>query len=137
MLYFVPSASCCDVLDYVDCKASVNIYCRQTSLQCVSTGLGYQVTCNSDEFVKTVGFCSKVDGVSARFSGNANDVDALINRLQADVVSCQQLGELYVFCCESPLLKNGVAIDGKRVNVQIALSNNTVTVGSPLILGDY
>lgn len=137
MLYFVPQSTYNDVYNYADCNAVVNIYCRQTSAQSISTGLGYQVTCKVDDFGRTFASCSKVDGLSVRFEGNAEDVDAIINRLQATVVSCQQLGDMYVFCCESPRLQGGVTIDGNRVNVQIALNGGAVTVGYPLILGDY
>ena len=137
MLYFVPQSTYDDVLSFADRNAVVNIYCRQTSCESISTGLGYQVTCNVDDFAHTLASCSKLAGLSVRFEGNADDVDAIINRLQATVVSCQQLGGLYVFCCESPRLQGGVTIDGNRVNVQIALNGGAVTVGYPLILGDY
>lgn len=137
MLYFVPHSTYEDVLNFADCNAVVNIYCRQTSCKSIATGLGYQVTCNVDDFTQTLASCSKVDGLSVRFEGTAEDVDAIINRLQATVVSCQQMGDLYVFCCNSPCLQGGVTIDGNRVNVQIALSSGAVTVGYPLILGDY
>lgn len=137
MLYFVPQSTYSDVLNYADCNAVVNIYCRQTACDSVNTGLGRQVTCAVDDFTQIFAKCSNVDGLSVRFDGDLNDVDKIVNRLQAKVVSCQQLDDLLVLCCASPVLKGGVTLDGKRVNVQIALCGGTVTVGYPLILGDY
>lgn len=137
MLYFVPQSKYADIPNYSEYDATVNIYCRQTSCDSISTGLGYQVTCSVAEFKQTVSSCNQIDGVSVSFSGTADDVDAILARLQATAVSVQQLDGLYVACCVSNRLQGGVTLDGKRVNLQIAYSDGTITVGYPLILGSY
>ena len=137
MLYFVPQSKYADVRNYAEYNATVNIYCRATTLDSIDMGLGRQVTCSVDDFRKVVSNCNQIDGVSVSFNGSVEDVNAIINRLHATTVSVQQLDGLYVACCVSNRLQGGVTLDGKRVNLQIAYSAGTITVGYPLILGSY
>lgn len=137
MLYFIPKPAQNEVSNYADKGAIVNIYCRQASCNALDLGLGYQVACSVSDFPSTLAYCSDVDGFSVSFKGNSNDVSAIMRRLQAKQVSCQQLGDLYVVCCYSPRLQGGVTLDNKQVNMQIAYCNGAVTVGYPLILGSY
>lgn len=137
MLYYVPHSTYSDVLSYVNCNASVNIFCRKTSCNSVDLGLGRQVTCSIAEFQTVLSGCYGVDGVSVSFSGSMQDVNAIVNRLQATQINCQQLDDLYVACYTSNRLQGGVTLDGKRVNLQIAYRNGCITVGYPLILGSY
>lgn len=137
MLYRMPASKYDDVSSYAQYDAVVEIYCRRTTLSSVDMGLGRKVTCSVDDFAQAFAQCTNVDGLSVRFNGDVWDVDDIVNRLQAKVVSSQQLDDLLVICCVSPRLQGGVNIDGNRVNVQIALSDGTVTVGYPLILGSY
>lgn len=136
MLYFMPRSMYGDVLSYAD-DAQVTIYCRHTELSGIDTGLGRMVTCSVESLGDTLRSCANVDGLSVCFSGDMQDVATVIARLKADVVSVQQLGNLYVACLHSPRLSGGVIIDGKLVNAQIAYCCGSVTVGYPLILGEY
>lgn len=137
MLYFVPQSAYSDVFNYTDCDATVNIYCRQSTCDSIDMGLGRQVTCSVAEFKTTFLNCDGVDGVSVSFSGQWQDVNVILNRLQAAQVSVQQLDDLYVACYYSSRVQGGVTLDGKRVNMQIAYRDGTITVGYPLILGSY
>lgn len=137
MLYFIPQSTYSDVLSYAEYNATVNIYCRQSSCDSIDMGLGRQVTCSVAEFQTTVLSCGGVDGVSVSFDGSIQDLNAILDRLQATQVNAQQLGDLYVACYYSNRLQGGMTLDGKRVNLQIAFRNGTITVGYPLILGSY
>ncbi len=138
MLYFTPHSAFTEVFDYAaERNAVVNIYCRNTSIECINLGMGYQVTCSADSFCSVVKNCADIDGISVSFSGGLNDIAELAERLKAESVSSQKLDDLYVECFNSPCLQRGVTLDGKRVNLQIAYSNGVITVGYPLILGSY
>lgn len=137
MLYFVPQSSYADILNYTEYNATVNIYCRQTSCDSIGTGLGRQVTCAVADFNKTLLSCDNIDGVSVSFDGTVQDLNAILRRLQATQVSAQQLDGLFVACYHSNRLQGGLTLDGKRVNLQIAIHDDTITVGYPLILGGY
>lgn len=137
MLYFLPASPYTDVYNYSEYNAVVNIYCRQTSCEAIDTGLGYQTSCSVSDFQRIIARCNGVDGVSVSFAGTEKDVQAIVRRLHADIVSVQQLDGLYVACLSASRLQGGVILEGKRVNAQIAYRNGVVTVGYPLILGSY
>ncbi len=136
MLYFMPQSIYSEILCYAD-DAKVTVYCRSTLCSAVNTGLGYMVNCTVANCYETLRNCRDVDGLSVCFDGNEQDAEFVISRLNAQIISVQQLDGLYVACLYSPRLRGGIVIDGKLVNVQIALSGGTVTVGYPLILGEY
>lgn len=137
MLYFVPKPMQADVNSYADRNAVVSVYCRNTDLEYVDMGLGRLVTCTVSDFEATIANCDGVDGVSIAFKGSFGDIDAVVKRLNARNVNSQQLGDTYVACYYSSLIRDRAVVDGKEVNVQIAYRNGTVTVGYPLILGSY
>lgn len=137
MLCFVPQSMSKDALNYVQYNPTVNVYCRKTSLSSIDLGLGRQVTCTLADLADTLANCDNVDGISVCFDGTAADVCAIVNRLHAAEVNCQQLDDMFVACYYSPLIRERATIDGKSVNLQIAYHNGTITVGYPLILGSY
>ena len=137
MLCFVPQSPYADVFNYVNRNAVVNIYCRKTTCAAIDIGLGYQATCSVSDFKETLSYCEYVDGVSVSFAGTVEDLYAIAERLQAELVSVQQLDELIVVCYSTHRLHGGVTLDGKNVNLQVAYRDGTVTVGYPLILGSY
>lgn len=137
MLYFIPKPMQSQVFSYAEYNPVVNVYCRDTSSQNIDLGFGRQVTCAFADYKATLSSCTHVDGISLSFAGTDQDVQAIVNRLNAAEVNCQQLGDTVVACYYSPLIRDCITIDGKVVNVQIAYRNGAVTVGYPLILGAY
>lgn len=126
--------------DYVGRLAlsgKVNIYCKETTLQGFDVGFCQIVQCDASDLAKTLDSCSGVDGISVSFDGAQKDVQRIVTLLNVEALTEYQLGDVIVFCGFSNKLSGGVTLEGKRVNVQIAYSNGTVTVGSPLILGSY
>ena len=117
--------------------AAVSIYCRETSLDAIDMGGGFKVQCSSADYVDTVTYCKGIDGVSVSFNGTRQDVDELCQFFRLQVSSVYEQDGLYIVCGSSPKVKGGVLDCGERVNLQIALSNDIIHIGSPLILGDY
>lgn len=111
------------------------VFCRGYDGESFDNGVSkaVQVTDDVDEVLFA---CRYVDGVTAVLPAET-DVDRLLSRLHATVVFSQSLGSITEYCCISPLVKGGVSVDGSRVNVQIAVTDTAVYVGSPLILGAY
>ncbi|MDE6551327.1 MAG: hypothetical protein K2M44_07530 [Clostridia bacterium] len=77
-------------------------------------------------------------GISLRYPVDNSDVDALCAKLATKVVSKQVTSDgiecVYLY---SPLLTESVRIDGAAVNMQIAITDNYLIVGFPLIMGSY
>lgn len=88
---------------------------------------------------ETLPLCDGVMGVSAKPDGNADAVvDGLCRSLQLRIVRIERIeGGLTVFYAFSPMIAQFVRLFGTRVNVQIAVSDGVVRVGSPLLLGGY
>ena len=124
-------------LSEFDDSATVSIYCRQTSLDCIDMGTGYKVSCKADDFVATASACHDVDGISVSFNGSRDDALALLQFFRLNVISEFEQNDLYVICGKSPKISGGVTLDGNLVNLQIAYKDGVIHLGSPLILGDY
>ena len=76
MLYFIPRPMQADISNYAQYDATVNVYCRKTSSDCIDLGLGYQVTCSVNDLTAVLSKCKSVDGLSVTFAGTFNDVNA-------------------------------------------------------------
>lgn len=137
MLYFMPQSFDKVVARYAPSNATVTLYCRETSLNCIDMGMGKKVVCTFSDYSQTLAHCSQLDGFSVSFDGSFADVQNLLNKLDVTVIDTQQLDGVTVICGVTRRIRNGVFVGGKYVNVQIAYNRGAVTIGSPLILGDY
>ena len=74
-------------------------------------------------------------GFMLTFTGKKEDVDFLLNEAKIiKVENSDNVENFYAYTCG---LVHSVFIDGKKVNFQIAINKNTITIGSPIILGSY
>ncbi len=118
-------------------NATCQVFCRTTSASHTDIGFGKIVQCGGTDFAKVLAQCKDVDGTSFCFVATQNDLATLLNTLSVNVHTTQTLGNLTIVCGYSPKLTGGVILDGNKTNVQIAFDGNTITIGSPLILGSY
>ena len=124
-----------NIVSYFACADEYIVYCRMTDLPCLDNGLGKEVHSGGD-IEETLARCDCVDGVTVRLPVGT-DVETIVARLAVNVCSSQKIANVYVFCGYSPLVKGGITVDGQRINVQIAVTEYGVFVGSPLLLGSY
>ena len=76
-----------------------------------------------------------VAGESARFSG---DVCAqLIASYRAEVLFCEEACGVTNYYCFSPLLGAGILLDGRQVNLHIAVDGGQTAAGTPVIFGGF
>ena len=115
----------------------VSVYCRQTELDGIDMGNGRIVECRTDELQSVLEKCQDVDGISVSFDGSEEDVSRIVELLNLNVTHRYETCGIDIVCGQSYKINGGVVLDGKTVNVQIALKDGVVTVGSPLILGSY
>ena len=111
------------------------VFCRGYDGESFDNGVSKAVRA-TDDVDEVLFACRYVDGVTAVLPAET-DVDRLLSRLHATIVFSQSLGNVTEYCCVSPWVKGGVSVDGSRINVQIAVTDAAVYVGSPLILGAY
>lgn len=124
-------------VEQLSTSATVSIYCRSSDMDCIDVGSGKIVQCSVADFNNVLAHCKDVDGFSASFNGTVQDVMQIVKQFDLKVTSTLDLDGLLVVCGNSKKLTGGVTLDGQRVNLQIAYKDGTVTVGSPLILGEY
>lgn len=80
---------------------------------------------------------SNINGQSVSFCGNEQLYNMLISNLFNNIVLSEQVSN--VKCCYgyNNKLNNNINIDGQTINIQIAINQNKITIGTPVILGSY
>ncbi len=110
---------------FYDCD-TFTVYAQGQS----SNGVGAEL----DRAQARQAICGSCDGISV---GTNLTLLQASQRLNMDIYDVMQFDNLTVVCGYSSLLKGGIVIDGKLVNVQLACCNGQTIIGSPLILGSY
>lgn len=117
--------------------ATCYVYCKQTTEQAVNVGFGYIVKCSPSELTSVISNCTGVDGVSVSFSATKAQFYDIADKCGFTFCKEEQFAELITICGYSPKFCGGVFMDGNKINLQIAYSDGTVHIGSPLILGSF
>lgn len=64
-------------------------------------------------------------------------LDDVLQLLKADVVEKSEIGGLNLIYAYSPFYQDNITMDGKKVNVQLALKGDEIIAGFPIILTGY
>jgi len=105
----------------------------------VQSGNGFLINCDNNLASEIYNSLNKeyLQGESFSFSGDVQDVYSILSNLNVTQNKVEQFSDLYIVYGYSPLLENSVEVDGEQINIQVALRENIVTIGTPLILGSY
>ena len=105
----------------------------------VKNGNGFVVTCQAKHAKNILNNLNndKIQGESFCFKGQFDDAFKILSSLNAKIVFEEKFDEFSVFYAYSPKLDNIIYIDSKKINIQIAYKNETITVGTPVILGSF
>lgn len=77
----------------------------------------------------------ETSGESTVYAGDA--ADELRERFQAEVLFCETACGIVNEYCYSPLLGEGILLNGYTVNLHIARGEGYTAVGTPLIFGGF
>ena len=136
LTYFMPKGL--EVyIEEISANATVSIYCRASDIDGIDMGSGKIVQCGVADLKGCLAQCKDIDGFSVSFEGSEQDVHRIVRLFDLNITSTLNIDGLEIICGNSTRLTGGVNLDGQTVNLQIAYRDGTVTVGSPLILGDY
>ncbi len=134
MAHFMPK----ELYKQVDLTgATCQVFCKNTSLEHTDVGFGKIVYCDGAELQNVLQHCKDVDGVSISWQAKTQHVSAFLRKFDVKIHTKQTIDGLTVICGYSQNIRGYIYLDGRKTNVQIAFDGQTVTVGSPLILGDY
>ena len=70
-------------------------------------------------------------------SADATYLQNLLNSFNGKILRQEKLDNIQIFYCYDSSLPRFVMSNNVKTNLQIAVSGNTVTIGYPIILGDY
>ena len=76
-----------------------------------------------------------VAGESARFQGDVSE--ELLLAYRARVLFCEEADGVRSYYCYSPLLGEGILLNGVRVNLHIAAGKGQTAAGTPVIFGGW
>lgn len=92
---------------------------------------------NPEQLGNTLQQEGDVLGFAIRYELGKVSENQLLSSLKAQVVKVERVGDITLYYAYSHRMSNTVKVDGKKVNVQIAVTDSAITVGSPLIMGSY
>ncbi len=76
-----------------------------------------------------------VRGESVRYDGDRRD--ELLTRFRAEILFTEEAAGVVNYYCHSPVLGEGVELNGWEVNLHIAVSKAQTAAGTPLIFGGF
>ncbi len=76
-------------------------------------------------------------GISATFKGDFDDMQKVLKKCKVAVSSEERVGNVHIIYGISESCGKPVQANGMNINFQIAIRDNVITVGTPLIMGSY
>ena len=101
----------------------------------VDLGFSYIYVCDSADATKVRKLFTRIDGESITLANT--DKAAVLKRLNYQTVSVSEVSSIAVTYAYSPRGKTFITDNEQKINLQIAVSGRTTTVGWPVILGSY
>lgn len=71
------------------------------------------------------------------YKGDISQLGYLRSRLMLTEIWQEVFDGVTVIYAYSPLIKSGIRLNGRLVNIQIAIRQDALFVGSPILLGSY
>jgi hypothetical protein len=102
----------------------------------VQTGLGFMYFTDSKNAASLRALFNHIDGESITLSSNKS-TQVILRKLNYHKVSSDNIGGLHIIYAYSRHAPDFIKNDNRRINLQIAEHNGTVTIGWPVILGTY
>ena len=103
-----------------------------------NAGLGSIVKTNAINSNKLKHKLDGIIGESISFDGSIKQVFSLLRFYKATIAKTEHIDStIYSVYASSNYFKNSIVIDNKRVNLQICYNAGKITIGTPIILGDY
>lgn len=117
----------------------LNIPSEMNNCDVVKNGNSYVIKTDINYAKEIKSKVSFVMGESVRFKGLVSGIDKIIGFFKMKVLKTEKLDNIICVYGFSEILDfdKAVEIDNEKINIQIAFCENTITVGTPIILGDY
>lgn len=113
------------------CLVSSEKYADAESVECGKKYFNYCSVSTAEEIIKK----AEVDAVQVYIEGYS--FDKFKQDYNLEIVSSLSIGEMQIINAWSSLFKDSVLIGNEKVNVQIAVCENKLIAGFPMILTGY
>lgn len=125
--------------------AKYSIYCLNISSDnfnnatLINNGNGYIIKTDINNALNIKKNVSNILGESVSFVSNKNVINKIIKYYNIKIFKSEKIGEIEVCYGFSNKLNSTqkVNIDENIINIQIAFKENVLTIGTPIILGEY
>lgn len=97
----------------------------------------YMTACSYREHNKVERKLSNVIGITYTFSGDYDDYREILTEYRVGVVETEVVDGIHIIYGMSEQCGQPRIVDGKPINIQLAIKDNVITVGTPLIMGSY
>ena len=102
----------------------------------------YLFSSSSNAVIKTVdvnefSFISNVKGECVKLKAKEFDLEKFLSDYGAQVILTESFDGGKSYYAYSPKIRYRESVCGERVNLQVAIRGQTVTVGSPIIYGSF
>lgn len=123
---------------------SYSIYCLDVyedikNAEIINLGNGYIIKTNINNSKKVKSKSSNILGESVRFETSYSSIEKIIKYYDIEILKEEKIGEvysLYGYIDNKSFPKK--IYDGENIiNIQIAFVDSVLTIGYPIILGDY
>ena len=131
-------------LDYIPQNCEVSFYTTTKMddtpkyMDKIDIGSGQILRCDAKLATSAVQRIDNIAGISFCFEGSENDISEYLDRVDAVVLKCENVSdEITTYLAYSNKFQNTITIDDNQINLQIAKVGSKITIGSPIILGEY
>ena len=91
------------------------------------------LTVNKSDFALYRG----IKGESCEVKKENFDINAFLTDFEAEMVACEKVGDIVCYYAFSPKVKYLEKVNGKKVNLHVAVRDNAVVIGTPIIYGSF
>ncbi|PKK96075.1 MAG: hypothetical protein CVV59_00430 [Tenericutes bacterium HGW-Tenericutes-4] len=103
-----------------------------------NAGLGSVIRCGAQKSSLVKKKLINIVGESIRFEGSLETMMSILSLYDAKTVKTEWIEDrIYNVYAKARVFSNSIFIENESINLQICYNDGVITVGSPIILGDY
>lgn len=97
----------------------------------------YMTNGNGKNYKEIKKSLTNIKGITAQFRGNYDDFNKTIKKCGMEILDSEEINGILIMRGYSDKCGKPVYVNGKAINMQIAINKDLITVGTPLIMGSY
>ena len=110
----------------------------QSNCKVLECGNSFIVSCDISNVKKTKNSLTNILGERVRINNYTQEVyKKIFKKYQNKIVFEEIVDNIKIYYCFDSALEKYVSLFNKKVNIQIAVKNNEIDIGYPLILNGY